>query len=89
MVNIPKKGELVYVGFFAGLGSLAAFMILTVVALVFFVPGFILLKKEQSKPKEEQKQSTKVLAYVLMGIGMIVGVGFGAGTFFGELGGEF
>ena len=89
MVSMPKKGELVYVGFFAGLGSLAAFMILTFVAMLFFIPGFILLKKEESKPKEEQKQSNKVIAYVLMGIGMIVGVGFGAGTFFGELGNEF
>jgi hypothetical protein len=81
--------DVVKLGFFAGLGSFASFIIFILIAMAFFIPGFILLKREEAKPKEEQKQSNKVFAYILMGLGMLFGLGFGAGTFFSELGGEF
>jgi hypothetical protein len=75
--------------FGAGLGIFASLILFTITAIIFFVPGFVLVKKENSKPKEKQNFSVKVLGYILMAIGMGIGMGFGAGIFFGELGGEF
>ena len=81
--------EYARVGFGSGLGLFASLMLFTLVGVIFFIPGFILVNREQKKPKEEQNQTMKVFGYILMAIGMIVGLGFGAGAFFGELGSEF
>jgi hypothetical protein len=56
--------------------------------MLFFIAGFVLLHKERAKPAADRSTAVKVLAFVLMGVGMTVGFGFGAGTFFGELGME-
>lgn len=82
-----KSMNIMKYGFFAGLGSSASFMINIIIAMLFFVPGFILLRRE--KVKQVQNQTTKTLAYILMGIGIITGLGFGTGTFFTELANEF
>lgn len=82
-----KSTNIMKYGFFAGLGSSASFMINIIIAMLFFVPGFILLRRE--KVKQVQDQTTKTLAYILMGIGIIAGLGFGTGTFFTELANEF
>ena len=74
-------------GFGLGLGTMASFVIYIFVAMIFFVPGFILVTKQ--KKEEKQNQGLKILGYILMAIGVIIGVGFGAGIFFNELGGEF
>ena len=79
-------GEYAKVGFGLGLGSLAAFLIFTCIALVFFIPGFIIVIKQRKLPKEERNTTLQVVGFILMGIGMIVGLGFGASVFFGELG---
>jgi hypothetical protein len=74
-------------GFSLGMfGGLIFYMFL---AVVFFVSGFVLLKKEQKKSKEQQSDGMKAVAYILMAFGMIFGLGFGGGIFFSELGGEF
>jgi hypothetical protein len=74
-------------GFSLGMfGGLIFYMFL---AVIFFVSGFVLLKREQKKSKEEQSDGMKAAAYVLMAFGMIFGLGFGGGIFFSELGGEF
>jgi hypothetical protein len=74
-------------GFSLGMfGGLVFYMFL---AVIFFVSGFVLLKKEKAKPKEQQSDVMKGVAYVLMAFGMIFGLGFGGGIFFSELGGEF
>lgn len=78
-----------YPAFGAGLGIMASFVLYLLVAVIFFVSGFVLLKKEKAKTKEQQSDVTKGIAFVLMGIGMIVGLGFGGGIFFSELGAEF
>lgn len=72
-----------------GLGIYASFILYMLVAVAFFVPGFILVQKENAKKKEEQSAGVKVFGYVLMALGMVIGLGFGASTFFGELAGEF
>ena len=84
----PGFGSLVRIGFGLGLGSIGALVLFTLLGLLFFVPGFIILNREQKKPKEEQSQSMKIFAFVLMGLGVIMGVGLGAGTFLGEIGEE-
>ncbi len=74
-------------GFSLGMfGGLIFYMFL---AVIFFVSGFVLLKREQKKPKEQQSDGMKGAAYALMAFGMIFGLGFGGGIFFSELGGEF
>lgn len=80
-------GEYFRMGFGVGLGSGVAFMILILVALAFFIPGFIMVKRQLKIEKKEDRSTSKLVAgFVLMGIGMVVGLGFGAGTFFSELG---
>jgi hypothetical protein len=79
------------VGFGFGIGWIGSFILMMLVAMIFFIPGFVLLQREQAKEKkgEEANQTVKVIAYVLMVIGVIVGLGFGGGVLFEELGGEF
>ncbi len=72
-----------------GLGVFGSLIFYMFFAVILFVPGFIIVKKENAKPKDKQSDVMKALGYILMGFGMIIGMGFGAGMFFGELGGEF
>ena len=83
----PALGEIAYTSFGVGLGFMASVIVYTFVGMLLFVPGFILLKKEQKK--QNPSDLVKIFAYVLMGMGMIIGLGLGAGVFFSELGGEF
>lgn len=74
-------------GFSLGLfGGLILYMF---IAMIFLVSGFVLLKKEKAKSSETQSDVTKGIAYGLMGFGVVFGMGFGGGLFFGELAGEF
>lgn len=73
-------------GFGLGLGGMMAGVVYVAVAALLFVPGFIIVTKQNKKPKEERSTGMLVLGFVLMGVGMIVGLGFGATAFFTELG---
>lgn len=77
--------EYIKAGFGMTLGSVAVFMICIFLAMCFFIPGFVLLNLEQKRPKEKQRTWMKVVAFILMGIGCIVGLGFGFGPMLGEL----
>lgn len=70
-----------------GLGLFGSLIVYMLIAVIFFISGFVLLKQEQKKPKDKQNTSLIILAYVLMVIGCAVGLGFGAGELLGELGG--
>lgn len=83
-----SMSTMIRTGFGLTVGGLLASMIFIVIAMAFFIPGFILVKKEQKKPKSERNGTTLVVGYVLMGLGMIIGVGFGSGTFFSSLSGD-
>jgi uncharacterized membrane protein HdeD (DUF308 family) len=72
-------------GFGLGLGSMMAAVLYIAVGAALFVPGFIIVAKQNKKPKEERSMPLLVTGFVLMGLGMIVGLGFGAGPFFGAL----
>lgn len=75
--------------FGSGLGLFGSVIVYMFVAVLFFVPGFVLVKRENAKEKEKQSVAVKAVGYFLMAMGMIIGMGFGAGAFLGELGGEF
>jgi hypothetical protein len=79
------------VGFGFGIGWIGSFILMMLVAMIFFIPGFVLLQREQAKEKkgEEANGTIKVIAYILMVIGVILGLGFGGGVLLEELGGEF
>jgi uncharacterized membrane protein len=69
-------------GFGAFSGMFAAKAIFLLVGLVLFVPGLYLLSKER---KKEKSQQNLIPAYVLMGLGMVLGLGMGSGVFFENL----
>jgi len=73
-----------------GLGFAVVEIITTIIALAFFVSGFILLKREQAKEKKGEKASEglKILAYILMFLGAIFAIVLVL-PILGELGGEF
>lgn len=64
-------------GFGVGVGSMLASMIYIFIALLFFIPGIVLLAKERKKPVDKQSQTNKIIAYVLMIIGAVFGMGMG------------
>lgn len=82
----PSMKQFMTAGFGVGIGSMLATMIFITVAIAFFIPGYILVKKENTKPKDERSTGTLVTGYILMGLGMIAGMGFGSGVFFSTLG---
>lgn len=73
-------------GFGLGLGSILALMLVMALAVGIFIAGFILVKKESKKPKDQQNTTRKVVGFVLMGLAMVIGLGFGAPVFFALLG---
>lgn len=72
-------------GFGLGLGSMSSVVIFMLVAALLFIPGFIIVTKQHKKSKEDRSTGLLVLGYILMGLGMIIGLGFGSGTFFDQL----
>jgi hypothetical protein len=84
-----SMGSFVKAGFGLGVGSILATIVFLFIAVALFVPGFILVKSEQKKEKGNRNTTKLVFGYILMGLGMILGMGFGAGIFFSLLGGEF
>ncbi len=52
------------------------------VALLFFIPGLLMLSAERKKKKKDQYDNKLIIAYVLMGRGVIMGLGMGANFLF-------
>lgn len=78
-------GEYVKAGFGLGLGTIGAFIIAMIIAAALFIPGFIIVIRQNKLPKEERSTGMLVTGYILMALGMIIGLGFGASIFFGSL----
>ncbi len=79
IINAAKQG------FGFSLGGLGAVVVYIFVAMLFFIPGVLILANEKQKAKESRNTTMLVVAYVLMFIGCIVGLGLGADTIFGSL----
>jgi len=86
MFDNTSTGSLVRAGFGLGVGSLLATIIFMLVAAALFVPGFIMVKKQQQKDKKERNMTVLVIGFVMMGLGVVIGLGFGASIFFSALG---
>jgi hypothetical protein len=85
MAKTSKKTGLIAEGFFYGIGAFGAVIAFVVAALVFIVPGILILAMERKKAKTERNTGMMVLAYVLLFIGMIVGGGLGGSFVFSSL----
>ena len=81
--------EYARIGFGSGLGIFASMVLFILVGLALFIPGLILVNREQKKPKDTQNNTMQIVGYVLMGIGAAVGLGVGASTLFSEISSEF
>ena len=73
------------VTFFGIAIGIQIFMI--IISLAFLIPGFIMFTKEKKKKdaKLEYDETRMWTAIVLIGIGMLIGVGFGFSIFFDSL----
>jgi uncharacterized membrane protein len=76
-------------GFGTGGGVISAFMAAMLVALVFFIPGFILITRENKKPKESRDTTMLVVGFVLMFIGVVLSTGAFAGETLNSLANQF
>jgi predicted permease len=79
-------GEYIKAGFGVTIGSIAALILFLLVAIGIFIGGWIIVHKELKKPKDKRSTSMLVIGFILMGLGMVVGLGFGAPMFFASLG---
>lgn len=88
--NSNQIGSYFKMGLGLGLGFMVVEIITTIIALAFFVTGFILLKREQAKEKKGEKvnEGLKILAYILMFLGAIFAI-FLILPILSDLGGEF
>jgi len=77
-------------GFGLGLGFMVVEIIFAFIAILLFISGFMILKREQAKEKkgETANGGLKVLAYILMGLAAIFAI-FLIIPLISELGGEF
>ena len=81
--EIAKEG---FAGFFGGLAALVLYM---VVGMIMFIPGLVLLNRENKKPKGQRNTGIVVVAYVLMFLGAAIGLGLGFGILTENLVAEF
>jgi hypothetical protein len=88
--NSNQIGSYFKMGLGLGLGFMVVEIITTIIALAFFVTGFILLKREQAKEKKGEKvnEGLKILAYILMFLGAIFSIILIL-PILSDLGGEF
>ncbi len=72
-----------------GLGVFGSLVIFLFIGGLLFVGGFVVVKKDKAKPKDQQNTLVRALGYFLMILGMAFGLGFGGGALLGEVAGEF
>jgi len=62
-----------------GAGFLTAFSGALLLGMAFGIPGLILVTRENQKPKSRRNQTLLILGFILMAIGVALGLGFNAG----------
>jgi hypothetical protein len=78
-----SKLKNIFKGSFASTaGGLTAISGALLLGLLFGVPGFILVTRENSKPKYRRNQALLILGFILMAIGVFLGLGLNAGGLF-------
>ena len=74
------------VGTGGGLTAIAGALLL---GLAFGIPGFILVTRENEKPKSQRNTGMLVLGFILMALGVIFGLGLNAGGLFEGIADQF
>lgn len=62
-----------------GAGFLTAFSGALLLGMAVGIPGFILVTRENKKPKSRRNQALLILGFILMALGVALGLGFNAG----------
>ena len=60
-------------------GFLAVFSSALVLGMAFGIPGLILVTRENQKPKSRRNQTLLILGFIMMALGVALGLGFNAG----------
>jgi hypothetical protein len=60
-------------------GFLAVFSSALILGMAFGIPGLILVTRENQKPKSQRDQTLLILGFILMALGVALGLGFNAG----------
>lgn len=60
-------------------GAIGALSGALVLGMAFGIPGLILVAKENAKPKSRRNQTMLIIGFILMAIGVALGLGFNAG----------
>lgn len=60
-------------------GALGALSGALVLGMAFGIPGLILVTRENQKPKSRRNQTMLIIGFILMAIGVALGLGFNAG----------
>jgi hypothetical protein len=60
-------------------GALTALSGALVLGMAFGIPGLILVTRENQKPKSSRNQTLLILGFILMALGVALGLGFNAG----------
>ena len=75
--------SLMKTGFGLGIGFIGAQFVFLLIGAAFFIPGFILYRKEEEKGNKGS--SEQILGIALMGIGSLLMLGLGFGIFLSDL----
>jgi hypothetical protein len=70
-------------------GALTAISGALLLGLAFGIPGFILVTRENQKPKAQRNMGLLVLGFILMILGVIFGLGLNAGGLFEGIANQF
>lgn len=60
-------------------GALSAISGALLLGMAFGIPGLILVTRENQKPKSQRNQTLLILGFILMALGVALGLGFNAG----------
>ena len=60
-------------------GALTAISGAFVLGMAFGIPGLILVTRENQKPKSSRNQTLLILGFIMMALGVALGLGFNAG----------
>jgi hypothetical protein len=70
-------------------GALTAISGSLLLGLAFGIPGFILVTRENQKPKSRRNMGLLVLGFILMALGVMFGLGLNAGGLFEGIAEQF
>jgi len=60
-------------------GALTALSGALILGMAFGIPGLILVTRENKKPKSSRNQALLILGFIMMALGVALGLGFNAG----------